>query len=168
MFEDAIENEILKTNPIKKVKSLKQTEDSKVKRIELTPFKVEEINKILSVATNQDKNLVATLFMTGLRIGECIGLTWDCINFENKNITIKKQIVNGEIKDYLKTSQSKRIIPIIESLVPFLENQCAFWSCIFRINKRTAIVTGKHNSLDRKSTRLNSSHRSLSRMPSSA
>ena len=84
MFEDAIENEILKTNPIKKVKSLKQTEDSKVKRIELTPFKVEEINTILSIATNQDKNLVATLFMTGLRIGECIGLTWDCINFEKK------------------------------------------------------------------------------------
>src|SRR5574344_867 len=123
MFEDAIENEILKTNPIKKVKSLKQTEDSKVKRIELTPFKVEEINKILSVATNQDKNLVATLFMTGLRIGECIGLTWDCINFENTTITIKKQIVNGEIKDYLKTSKSKRIIPIIEPLVPFLESQ---------------------------------------------
>ena len=123
MFEDAIENEILKTNPIKKVKSLKQTEDSKVKRIELTPFKVEEINKILSVATNQDKNLVATLFMTGLRIGECIGLTWDCINFEDKTITIKKQIVNGEIKDYLKTSKSKRIIPIIKALVPFLESQ---------------------------------------------
>ena len=29
-------------------------------------------------------------------------------------------------------------------------------------------VSGKHNDLDRKSTRLNSSHRSQSRMPSSA
>lgn len=132
MFEDAIENEVIKINPIKKVKSIKQTEDSKVKRIELTPFKTEEINKILSVTTNQDKNLIAILFMTGLRIGECIGLTWDNIDFENKTITIRKQIVNGLIKDILKTSKSKRIIPIIETLIPFLENQ-----------KK---ITGNHNS----------------------
>ena len=123
MFEDAIENEVIKINPIKKVKTIKQTEQSKVKRIELTPFKTEEINQILSVATNQDKNLIAVLFMTGLRIGECIGLTWDCIDFENKTITVKKQIVNGELKNILKTSKSKRIIPIIEPLIPFLENQ---------------------------------------------
>ncbi|PHO12764.1 hypothetical protein CPG38_05720 [Malaciobacter marinus] len=123
MFEDAIENEVVKTNPVKKAKMLKQTEESKVKRIELTPFKTEEINQILSVATNQDRNLIAFLFMTGVRIGECIGLTWDCIDFENRTITIKQQVVNGEIKSILKTSKSKRIIPFIEPLIPFLENQ---------------------------------------------
>ena len=123
MFEDAIENEIIKINPVKKAKGLKQTEDTKVKRLELTPFKPDEINKILSVATNQDKNLVATLFMTGLRIGECLGLSWDCVDFENRTLTVKKQIVNGQIKNILKTSKSKRIIPIIEALIPFLENQ---------------------------------------------
>ena len=123
MFEDAIENEIIKINPVKKAKGLKQTEDTKVKRLELTPFKPNEINKILSVATNQDKNLVATLFMTGLRIGECLGLSWDCVDFKNRTLTVKKQIVNGQIKNILKTSKSKRIIPIIEALIPFLENQ---------------------------------------------
>ncbi|MCT7602279.1 site-specific integrase [Aliarcobacter butzleri] len=123
MFEDAIENEIIKINPVKKAKGLKQTEDTKVKRLELTPFKPDEINKILSVATNQDKNLVATLFMTGLRIGECLGLSWDCVDFKNRTLTVKKQIVNGQIKNILKTSKSKRIIPIIEALNPFLENQ---------------------------------------------
>ena len=123
MFEDAIENEIIKINPVKKAKGLKQTEDTKVKRLELTPFKPDEINKILSVATNQDKNLVATLFMTGLRIGECLGLSWDCVDFENRTLTVKKQIVNGQMKNILKTSKSKRIIPIIEALIPFLENQ---------------------------------------------
>lgn len=123
LFEDAIENEIIKINPVKKAKGLKQTEDTKVKRLELTPFKADEINKILSVATNQDKNLVATLFMTGLRIGECLGLSWDCVDFKNRTLTVKKQIVNGQIKNILKTSKSKRIIPIIEALIPFLENQ---------------------------------------------
>jgi integrase len=132
MFDDAIENEVIKVNPIKKVNTIKQTEQSKVKRIELTPFKTEEINKILSVATSQDKNLIALLFMTGLRIGECIGLTWDSIDFENRTITVKKQIVNGQIKNVLKTTKSKRIIPIIQPLIPFLENQ--------------KMITGNHNS----------------------
>ena len=36
-----------------------------------------------------------------------------------------------------------------------------------KVEQGIYIVTGKHN-IDRKSTRLNSSHRSLSRMPSSA
>lgn len=132
MFEDAIRNNIIKINPIRNVKPIKQTKQSKVKRIDLTPFKTEEINQILSVAINQDKNLIATLFMTGLRIGECIGLTWDNIDFENRTITIKKQIVNGLIKDILKTSKSERIIPIIETLIPFLKNQRK--------------ITGNHNS----------------------
>ena len=132
MFEDAIRNNIVKINPIRDVKTIKQTEQSKVKRIELTPFKTEEINQILSVAKNQDKNLIATLFMTGLRIGECIGLTWDNIDFENRTITVKKQIVNGQIKNILKTTKSKRIIPIIQPLIPFLKNQ--------------KMITGNHNS----------------------
>ncbi len=123
MFEDAIKNQIIKTNPTKDVNKLNETEQSKVKRIELTPFKPEEINKILSFTTNQDKNLIATLFMTGLRIGECLGLTWNNIDFENRTITVRRQIVNGEVKDILKTSKSKRTIPIIETLIPFLKEQ---------------------------------------------
>lgn len=123
MFEDAIENEIVLKNPVKKAKALKQTTETKVKRLELTPFSPQEINKILDTAQGQDRNMIALLFMTGVRIGECLGLTWDCINFENKTITIKKQIVNGEIKNILKTSKSKRIIPIISSLLPFLKEQ---------------------------------------------
>ena len=68
-FNDAVENEVIKINPILKVKTIKQTEQSKVKRIELTPFKTEEINQILEVATNQDKNLIAVLFIC-FRISE--------------------------------------------------------------------------------------------------
>ncbi|MEA2018924.1 MAG: tyrosine-type recombinase/integrase [Campylobacterota bacterium] len=123
MFEDSIEENILQFNPIKKVKSLKETANPKVNRQKLIPFKIEEINKILNSSIEQDKNIIATLFFTGLRAGELIGLKWDCIDFENKTISIRKQIVNGEIKSILKTSKSQRIIPIIDSLIPFLKEQ---------------------------------------------
>ena len=46
------------------------------------------------------------------------------------------------------------------------------WLLVYRIEDDVLVLTlartGTHSDLDRKSTRLNSSHRSLSRMPSSA
>lgn len=31
-------------------------------------------------------------YYCGLRLGEVYGLTWDCVDFENKTITINKQM----------------------------------------------------------------------------
>ena len=67
--------------------------------------------------------MIATFFFTGLRAGELIGLKWDALDFENKTITVREQIVNGNIKNILKTSRSRRIIPMIDPLIPFLKEQ---------------------------------------------
>lgn len=123
MFEDAIENEIIEVNPVKKAKRLKETENSKVKRVKLKPFTLKEIQKILITAKDQEKNLLATFFYTSVRAGELIGLKWDSIDFENKTITIQRQVVNGVEKDILKTAKSRRILPIIDVLMPYLKKQ---------------------------------------------
>lgn len=123
MFEDAIENNLIQKNPIQKAKKLGETENSKVPRVKLTPFKKSEILTILNYSVGQNKNLIALLFYTGVRIAECIGLRWENIDFENKTISIRQQIVEGEIKEKLKTSKSRRTIPIIEVLMPYLRNQ---------------------------------------------
>ncbi|MDN5049329.1 phage integrase SAM-like domain-containing protein [Aliarcobacter butzleri] len=47
MFEDAIENNLIQKNPIQKAKKLGETENSKVPRVKLTPFKKSEILTIL-------------------------------------------------------------------------------------------------------------------------
>jgi len=122
MFEDAISEEIININPIKNVKTLKEKRTTKDVRAELNPFSIEEIEKILNKTKEQDRNLIAFLFFTGLRIGECIALKWEDINLQNKTINVRRQIVKGEIR-VLKTDNSKRIIPIIDILIPFLENQ---------------------------------------------
>jgi integrase len=123
MFEDAIENEIIIFNPVSKAKKLRQTENPKVQRIKLKPFNTKEIKSILSVCDTQDRNMIATLFFTGVRAGELIGLKWDCIDFEKKTILITRQIVQGIEKESLKTSKSRRIIPIIDALIPYLNEQ---------------------------------------------
>jgi len=124
LFEDAIDDKLLVDNPIKKVKPLKETENPKVARQKLKPFNTKEIQKILNACTStQDKNLLSTLFFTGLRAGELIGLKWDAISFENRTITVRGQVVNGKDKDMLKTSKSNRIIPLIDALIPSLKSQ---------------------------------------------
>ena len=39
---------------------------------------------------------------TGLRQGEVLGLTWDCVDFENKTITINKQLIRKRKLRYSK------------------------------------------------------------------
>jgi len=123
MFEDAIDDELISINPITRSKKLKQTEHTKVTRIRLKPFNSNEIKSILNATTGQSQNLIATLLFTGIRIGECIGLKWNCIDFKKKTISIRHQIVNGVAKDILKTLKSQRTIPIIDVLYPYLKKQ---------------------------------------------
>ncbi|RXJ98085.1 hypothetical protein CRU98_11245 [Arcobacter sp. CECT 8986] len=123
MFEDAIEENIISFNPITKVKRLNETEQPKVQRIKLKPFKQEEIQKILSTAEGQNRNILACFFFTGLRASEMIGLKWSSIDWKNNTITVREQIVNGTHKTILKTAKSNRIVPIIRTLIPFLKNQ---------------------------------------------
>lgn len=122
MYEDAISEEVININPIRNVKSLKEKRTTKEVRAELNPFSINEIQRILSTANGQDRNMIGLLFFTGLRIGECIGLQWKDIDLQAKSIKVRRQITKGEVKT-LKTSNSRRTIPIVDSLLPYLENQ---------------------------------------------
>jgi integrase len=123
MFEDAINNDIIQINPIKRAKKLRETENPKVKRVPLKPFNLTEIEAILNTLTDSDKNLIATLFYTGMRAGECIGLRWEYVDFLKNTIAVREQIVKGERREKLKTTTSKRTIPIIAALLPYLKKQ---------------------------------------------
>ncbi|MCT7462209.1 site-specific integrase [Aliarcobacter cryaerophilus] len=123
MFEDAIENNLIQKNPVSKAKKLRETDNPKIKRVKLKPFNLIEIKSILDVLNDSDKNLIATLFYTGARISEILGLMWKYVDFNRKTISIREQMVNGEQKQILKTTKSQRIIPIIDVLMPYLQDQ---------------------------------------------
>lgn len=117
ILEDAFKDEVISSNPVSKSKSLPVHHEKEVK-----PFSIVEIQKLIDTAKGQDKNLIATLFMTGMRTGELIGLKWSDIDLKKKEIKINRTIGRG-IEGTPKTISSYRIIPIFKSLYPFLENQ---------------------------------------------
>lgn len=65
----------------------------RVQRKEITPLDSEEISRFLSVCKGHRYEFLylVTLF-TGLREGEALGLTWDCIDFADGTITVNKQL----------------------------------------------------------------------------
>lgn len=68
------------------------------------------------------KCLWKTLYYGGLRRGEARGLTWDCIDFKNKRLSITKQVISPHdgTSEWVicmpKTRDSYRTIPICDAL----------------------------------------------------
>lgn len=105
-------------------------------------FTQEEIERILDRFKDNHSIYYAflTAYYTGMRVSEVYGLTWDCVDFERKTITINKNIIKknkeGRPKKYLitkghsvevwfygtcKNPQSNRTISIGDTLVKALK-----------------------------------------------
>lgn len=61
-------------------------------------FTQEEIERILARFSDVHHVYYAflTAYYTGLRVSEVFGLTWDCIDFERKTLTVNKNIIKEE------------------------------------------------------------------------
>lgn len=65
----------------------------RVQKKEMNVITGENVKRFLEVIKgNPYEELFYITMFTGLREGECLGLTWDCIDFENKTITIYRQL----------------------------------------------------------------------------
>lgn len=51
---------------------------------------------------------ILTGYYTGLRVGEVYGLTWDCIDFENKTLTVNKAVQRIETNESYKRRKSNK------------------------------------------------------------
>ena len=95
------------------------------KRIEISPLSIKEVKRLLK--TYSGTYLGARLHIAlicGLRQGEALGLTWDAIDLEARNIKVSRQvqIVNGEqVFTDLKTEKSSRLIALTEETTAALQ-----------------------------------------------
>lgn len=91
---------------------------------EMKFYTVEEFKKFILVEDDlKYKCLWETLFFCGLRCGEARGLMWDCVDLDNRIITINKQVIDSPIgsdEHYTitspKTKTSNRRIPMCDIL----------------------------------------------------
>lgn len=93
----------------------------------------EETNKFLTTAENATfgRNYLLAfklMFLTGMRVGEVTGLTWDDINFKEKYVDVNHQFIQGSENsattyhiDSPKTFTGIRKVPISDDLYELLQ-----------------------------------------------
>ncbi len=116
IFQDALRDEIIEKNPISLVKV------PKIEKTEAKAFTLDEVKKLLETAQGDLKAFIALGFFTGMRSGELIGLRWEDVDFNRREINVKRTIKMGEITTP-KTQSSIRTIDIIDQLYPYLQEQ---------------------------------------------
>lgn len=107
-FRQAVAWGLLGVSPAEGLRSPKVTRGEK--RV-LTP---EELNKLLEVVQPYKHYLIIRLLaLTGARLGEVLGLTWNDVNFAEGTLTIKRavSIRKRKLKD-TKTTSSKRTLKL--------------------------------------------------------
>lgn len=101
-------------NPTKHVKR------PKAKKVKTSQYwKKDEFKRFLEVIPyeSQDRTLFKLAFLTGMRQGEILGLTWNDIDFKNNNINIDKQYNSKTQKvEYPKTDESVRVTKLPETV----------------------------------------------------
>lgn len=119
-FQMAVDDEILRSNPCKNCMKNFTGIQSKERK----PLTKQEQQDLLEFLKNDSVyyyhyyTMMFLLLATGMRIGECLGLTWDNIDFDNQELKIDHQLVygkvNGKTKHYIRKPKynSERTIPL--------------------------------------------------------
>lgn len=116
MILDEAANRYNFSSPYQGIKSLK------IPRTSVEPFSLEEVQLILDNVRPDFRNYYTVRFFTGMRTGEIDGLQWDAVDFERRQIAIKRSLVMGEIEQ-TKNDSSYRIIDMNEMTCQALKAQ---------------------------------------------
>ena len=88
----------------------------KVPKVDVHPFSLEEVNRIIASCRSDYRNYFVVRFFTGMRTGEIHGLRWRNVDLDSGLILIRETLVNGEISQGAKTYDSCRDIPMLPAV----------------------------------------------------
>ena len=122
MFKSAVENHLISSHPMDGVKFSKPVKAAN----DIKFLSVDEQKDFLKTAA-QSRNYAQyyLILQTGLRTGELIGLTWDCIDWDKHTLTINKTMEYRYAQETWragppKTQHSYRTIPLTDQAYDLL------------------------------------------------
>lgn len=145
-FDQAITWNMISQNPIKNV-TLPQ-----YRRKDKVIWTLKEFSNFQLTIKGHPMELIFLLYSaTGCRRGEILALTWDCVDYENNGIHIKKSLSPKKEIGQTKTEGSNRFIslpaPIMDMLKAHQSNQEIMLGTLGTANKYNAVFLSKNNTL---------------------
>lgn len=124
-LENAVQNNLIKTSPIKQSKMPTFENETTTEPTTYTPEKVRRLLKTAKENNSHIYPFLVLVLSTELRKGELMALQWSDIDFENKIITINKNRTGTrtEVTKQIntpKTAQSNRKIPLADEVIEVL------------------------------------------------
>ena len=103
---------------------LPKNKNKKSNELKLIPPNVKQAF-LDALRDNDEYFIMFTLFAyLGCRLSEFLGICYDCVDLEHKQITIKRQLLtNGQLTNVLKTNNSYRTIPLSDDITSKLLNK---------------------------------------------
>ena len=124
-LKQAVRNRLIPYNPTEAVTP------PKMQRIEIRILTPEEQDSLMSVLGGHRLEALFKLALaTGMRKGELLALTWDCVDFQNRTISISKSANRVRDQKTMKTEiavggpkseSGYRTITMLPAVVPILE-----------------------------------------------
>ncbi|WP_334328405.1 site-specific integrase [Companilactobacillus sp. HBUAS59699] len=127
------------------------------KRHEINYLNESDINKLKEYCVDNQSIMYITLseilfaLLTGCRYGEVVGLTWDCVNFDDKTVYINKQYdyVHRNGFKPTKTKSSVRTISINNDVIRMLkklelQQKELFLKQGFKNDKQLVFINNRH------------------------
>ncbi|MGE4294434.1 MAG: tyrosine-type recombinase/integrase [Campylobacterales bacterium] len=118
IFEEALLDEEIQANPVAKVRKPKMRGTQKPP----DPFSPQEVRQLIEGTEGWLRNLIALMFLSGIRTGEALGLRWENVDFNEREIRIYEARRKGYSGD-TKTEGSRRILPLLDALLPYMQAQ---------------------------------------------
>lgn len=88
-------------------------------------------DRIIEAIRERDRPIFIFIRTYGVRPGEARALQWDCVNFEEGSITIKRTFSGGVLQETTKT-KTIRILPIVDAVEPILRTLRGISGFVFR------------------------------------
>lgn len=96
----------------------------KIRKTDVEPFTLDQVQLLIATARPDYHDYFVVRLFTGMRTGECHGLKWKYVDFEQRLILIRETFVLGE-DEYTKTDSSQREIQITQVVYEALKRQHA-------------------------------------------
>src|SRR5713101_4721275 len=116
VLQSAVERGYIEKNPAHGIR-IREADTKKERRF----YSPAEIRKLLAVLTEPCRTVVSIGVLTGLRIGEILGLRWKRVDLLRGTIEVAETYSSGEFGSP-KTRSSNRVIPISDYLRALLES----------------------------------------------